>query len=299
MMKKAFTFLTLAGLCLCFAPGLFAQDSRKETEKESPWKFSGILGANASQTAMVNWAAGGNNNFLCNAVANLVLDYKQATFSWQTKLDTDFGKMYQENQVYNWRKSSDKLNLMSTAGWNIAPQWQAAFQASFKSQFTEGYEYTGEEKKYISNLLAPAYIDLSVGFNFKPGNKYNLFLSPAAGRITVVKEQELRSRYGVAEDKNALVTLGLGFTAGCNLDLAKDVKLISDLSLYTPYNSDFGNVDVDWTLNISYKFLKVFNISLQTALKYYDKVLIADAQGHKAPRVQFKEVVGLGLGYNF
>jgi hypothetical protein len=77
---------------------------------------------------------------------------------------------------------------------------------------------------------------------------------------------------------------------------------MSSLVLFTPYTNKkqpFGNFDVDWDFSISYQFLKVLNVSLMTSLKYYDQVMITDKKGNVGPRVQFKEVLGLGIGYSF
>jgi hypothetical protein len=93
----------------------------------------------------------------------------------------------------------------------------------------------------------------------------------------------------------------------------KNLKIISTITLFTPYTArihdkengqKFGNFVVDWDVAITYNVLKVFSVSLMTSLKYYDKVMIdgpAWRKYHEGPRarVQFKEVVGLGIGYSF
>jgi len=68
---------------------------------------------------------------------------------------------------------------------------------------------------------------------------------------------------------------------------------------YRDNNQRFGNFDVDWTVSVSYQFLKCLNVTLSTDLKYYNGVMIADKDGNKAERVQFKAVLGLGVGYAF
>ena len=68
---------------------------------------------------------------------------------------------------------------------------------------------------------------------------------------------------------------------------------------YSNLNRQFGYFDVDWDTNLSYRFAKVLNVTLSTSLKYYPGVLIADNDGVKKERVQFKAVVGIGLGYSF
>ena len=118
--------------------------------------------------------------------------------------------------------------------------------------------------------------------------------------------------------KNAKAELGLSFKGGINYTY-KDLKIITTLGLFTPYawdktemfdaenkfigyrdnNRRFGNFDVDWDAAISYQFLKCLNVTLSTSLKYYNGVKIADKDGVLAERVQFKGILGLGVGYSF
>ena len=56
---------------------------------------------------------------------------------------------------------------------------------------------------------------------------------------------------------------------------------------------------MDWDVALSYQFLKCLQVTLQTSLKYYPGTLIANAEGVEAERVQFKGVIGLGVGYSF
>lgn len=118
--------------------------------------------------------------------------------------------------------------------------------------------------------------------------------------------------------KNAKAELGLSFKGGINYTY-KDLKIITTLGLFTPYawdktemfdaenkfigyrdnNRRFGNFDVDWDAAISYQFLKCLNVTLSTSLKYYNGVKIADKEGHATERVQFKGILGLGVGYSF
>ena len=112
--------------------------------------------------------------------------------------------------------------------------------------------------------------------------------------------------------------LGLTFKGSINYTY-KDLKIITSLGLFTPYTWDktkmldangdfigyrdnnrrFGNFDVDWDAAISYQFLKCLNVTLSTSLKYYNGVKIANKDGIAAERVQFKGILGLGVGYSF
>ncbi len=84
--------------------------------------------------------------------------------------------------------------------------------------------------------------------------------------------------------------------------LASYVENSTDADTYFEYanmNRHFGKFDIDWDVAISYQFLKVLNVSLQTNLKYYPGTLIADKSGDVKERVQLMSVIGLGIGYSF
>lgn len=118
--------------------------------------------------------------------------------------------------------------------------------------------------------------------------------------------------------KNFKAELGLTLKGAINYTY-KDLKIITSIGLFTPYawdktemfdaeknfigyrdnNRRFGNFDVDWDAAISYQFLKCLNVTLSTSLKYYNGVKIADKEGVMAERVQFKSILGLGVGYSF
>ena len=118
--------------------------------------------------------------------------------------------------------------------------------------------------------------------------------------------------------QNSKAELGLTFKGSINYTY-KDLKVITTVGLFTPYawdktevydaeqhfigyrdnNRRFGNFDVDWDVAVSYQFLKCLNVTLSTSLKYYNGVKIADKDGNLAERVQFKSVLGVGVGYSF
>jgi hypothetical protein len=83
--------------------------------------------------------------------------------------------------------------------------------------------------------------------------------------------------------------------------LARDgYNLESTYLGYRDNNQRFGNFDVDWTVAISYQFLKCLNVTLSTDLKYYNGVKIPNKDGENpTERVQFKSVLGIGVGYSF
>lgn len=306
MMKKWMGILIIMSLIF----PLFAQTNADTTksEKNKYWKFTGLVSLNFSETMQWNWAAGGNNNGNGVLAANVKLAYKKDKIAWETTFDSDYGWMWAPSTNFKWRKSHDKIVFSSKFGWEFHKSWYLTVMANFKSHYSKGYEYTldankVEQETYAYNWLSPSYSDLSIGVDWKPNEIFTVYLSPVAGRITTAADSLLRKKYGVELDKSIKTELGATFKAGVNFARIKNFKVISVLTLFTPYNKHFGKIDVDWDLAVSYQFLKVLNVTLGTSLKYYDAVSIMwtdkDEVVHNSPRVQFREIIGLGIGYSF
>ena len=213
----------------------------------------------------------------------------------------------------------------------------AGFQSQFA--YGRAYDGTEADDPIISKFLSPSYTDISVGIDWKPNTIFSLYLSPVAGKITTAYvgdavekanpglREQMQEKYGTwayvkdSDEKkytNCKAELGLNFKGSINYTY-KDLKIITSLGLFTPYawdktevldaegkfvgyrdnNRRFGNFDVDWDAAISYQFLKCLNVTLSTSLKYYNGVKIADKEGIAAERVQFKGILGLGVGYSF
>ena len=213
----------------------------------------------------------------------------------------------------------------------------AGFKSQFA--FGKAYDGTDADDPIISKFLSPSYTDISVGIDWKPNSIFSLYLSPVAGQITTAYvgdavekahpglREQMQDKYGTWAykkgsneiiRKNFKAELGLSFKGNINYTY-KDLKVITSVGLFTPYawdktevfddqnqligyrdnNRRFGNFDVDWDAAISYQFLKCLNVTLSTSLKYYNGVKIADKEGVLAERVQFKSILGLGVGYSF
>ena len=263
------------------------------------WKINGAVGLNSSLTTLTNWAAGGTNSAAFIGYGNVRFIYQKDKFAWETFFDTEFGYTYLAKTKYAWRKSNDKLNLSSKAGYDIGNHFYATLMGSFRSQYTAGYDYPDDQtENYISNILSPSYTDISLGIDWKPNDIFSVYFSPAAGRITTALDTALRVKYGVDPNKSFKAEFGAMLKGGVNYQY-KDFKVVSALTLFTPYSKNFGNVDVDWDLAVSYQLLKVLNVSLGTSLKYYDAVKFDNGDGRNVQHIQFKTLLGVGIGYTF
>ena len=287
-MKKAF-FLLAALLPLT----LVAQ------EEEEGWSHNGLAGFNLSQTAFTNWSAGGENTVADNIYFNGSLNYKKDKLSWTNDLSANYGQNFTQNT--GWRKSIDNLNFASKLGHQINETVYYAALLDFKSQLADGYKYTDDDKTLVSKFLTPSYLNLSVGIDYKPNSHIAAYYSPVAGKLTMVTDTLLSEAYGIDAGKYVKPQLGSIFKVNVDYTFFEDkVTLKSVLDLFTAYDDSFGKIDVNWDVLIGYNLTKLLTLTFQSTLKYDDDIKTVDSEGNiRGAKVQFKEMVGLGISYKF
>jgi len=253
------------------------------------WNYSGITSLTFGQTSLHNWIAGGDNTVSGDFIFNVSLNYLNDNFFWDNNLSTEYGLVYSSST--DWMKSSDKLNITSIAGRKISKTWSVSALLNFYTQFVKGYNYPDKDH-YISNFMAPGYLDAALGFSYKPNANYSLFISPISERVIFVLNDSLSniSAFGVEAGKKVKLETGVYLLTSLNQSLSNNLNLISTLDLFTPYTKDFGNIDINWNVFLNYKINKLFSASLNTTIRYYDREI---------KKIQFKEILGLGLTYKF
>ena len=301
-MKKLFIAFSLLALTV---GQVAAQTDAAPTETPS-WKISGVSGLNLSQTSLTNWAAGGENSVAWNLYLNASANYKKDSWSWDNALITDFGKTFTTSN--KWLKSIDKLNFSTKIGRSLSKHWSVSALGDFLTQFARGYaaennpNIAGNKDKYISTILAPGYLTLAVGADYKPNDDFSLLLSPVTGKMTFVLDSRLSDAgaFGDKPGKKTLAEIGALAVANYKRKLAENINLVTKLTLFTPYNESFGNIDINWDMMIAFKINKFLTTTLTTNLVYDDDIKTVDLQGNKrGAKVQFREVLGLGLAYSF
>lgn len=289
-MKKLFALGALLGL------SIFA--SAQEVEAKSNWTVKGVGGINLSQTSLTNWAAGGDNSVAWHLYLNGSANYKKDRWSWDNSLITDFGNTYTSTD--KWQKSLDKLNITTKLGYAIAPKWNLSFLGDFLTQFSTGYSSAADKRNgvpYISNFMAPGYLTLALGADYKPNDNFSLLLSPVTGKLTFVTDSRLSNAgaYGVQPGKKLFAELGASLVANYNQKITENINLISKLTLFSAYNHDFGNIDVNWDVMLAFKVNKFISATFSTNLVYDDDIKTPSG----GPKVQLRQTLGIGLSYNF
>jgi hypothetical protein len=168
---------------------------------------------------------------------------------------------------------------------------------NFRSQFAAGYEY-GEDangndiKTLTSRFMAPAYILLSVGADFKPAPYFSLFLSPLTERWIIVSDDVLSAQgaYGVEPGKKSRNELGAFLSAQFSKDIMTNVTYNSRFDAFSNYKDKPGNIDIYWTNVLAMKVNKYLSANIAVDLLYDDNAIA---------RVQLRQLLGIGFSAKF
>lgn len=275
-----------------------SEDSSKV--KETPWSIKGNTGINFSQASFVNWVAGGDNSFTGTAYFNVRASYIQGRSAWNTDLSLEYGGLWLiDNNEY--RKNSDKIDFATKYGYAMNKTLFASGLFDFKTQFSEGYDYKTSPATITSRFVAPAYSKLSIGLDYKPTKVFSLFMSPITGKMTFVSDNSLAIKYGMVDENNVIlnpfwfkIEPGAFLKADVNWDIASNINLNTKADFFTAYDNSFGDIDINWDLVVSMKVNQFIRTSISTSLKYDKDILIEGT-----PKVQFREIIALGIGYSF
>lgn len=282
---------------LLFGLHLMAQDT---TSAPKNWKTKLETNLGFSQTALSNWAAGGENTLAANGLFNYFADYSKGKFTWNNYFGAAYGIIKQESFA-DWRKADDKLAFTSKAGIYAWKNWDYTALVDFKTQFAEGFKYPNDSV-YISKLFAPAYLQASIGLNYKPADYFSLFLSPIGTRFTFVNDQRLsdEGQFGVTPGDKMLFQAGASLNAMFKKDLFKNINLMSKLDLFSNYLKNPQNIIVNWENLLQLKVNKYISTSIGAHLIYDDNIVSKDKEGNPiGPQIQLKEGFTVGFAYTF
>ena len=222
------------------------------------------------------------------------------------------------------RKTDDAFSILSNYGYktDINSNWYSSARFNFNTQFTNGYAYPNTDLA-ISKPFAPAYIFLGIGSEYvRKDLNLNLYLSPLTQKTTMVFDQRLADQGAFGVDKaiyeydidgNIIGVIkngkkyrnevGILITNQWKRKVFENINLEHRISLYSDYLNNFGNVDVDWQLQLEMTVNQYVKANLGTHIIYDDDIKskeeVDGVQVTRGPKVQLKQILGVGLTYTF
>ena len=264
------------------------------------WKTGGLFNGTFGQTSLQNWAAGGDQfSFNANGLVNLFAFYKKGIHSWDNSIDLELG--YINSTSLGTRKTNDRIDVVSKYGCQLFDHMFLTGLFNFRSQFTAGYTYPNDTTRIkTSNFMAPAYVIVALGMDWKPSPTFSLFLSPITTRWVIVKDDTLSAKgaYGVDSGKTVRNEIGAYLSATCNREIIKNLTYKAKLDLFSNYKHNPENIDVFMSNLISMNVYKGFSFSLGADF-IYDDDQKSFGPDKNAPRLQVRQFIGIGYQRKF
>lgn len=279
--------------------------------------FNGTLGLNLSQTALENWAGGGESSVAFTALSQLGKTIEKGPRSASWGVDAALGLLRQQG---GWRKTDDRIV--------VTGQWNAAMRSSLnggrlsllmdaRTQFLPGYAVVDglpDRSQRISDFLSPGYLVAAAGFAPKKGERHQFFLAPFTGKLTVLLDDTLSAAgaFGVPAGQTSRLELGGYLRWNLKWPLMENVTWTHQVDLFSNYLDSPGNIDINWTGLLELKVNESLRTTISTHLIYDDDVVLekeparteTNDQGvvvaipaRLGPGTQFKEVLSVGFSY--
>lgn len=262
------------------------QDSTKA------WSIVGQNTLMLNQSAFSNWVAGGANNIGWQAGVNYNLTYEKGKDLWENIIILGYG-MNNTQGVGN-RKTQDVINLSTNYGRRLAEtNWYVSGGAGLISQFAPGYsDGNNPDAAKISNFMSPGYLNLGVGFTYKPSDNFTMTLRPANARFTFVLDKDLQyaGNYGLKNDGDAMLfQFGFLGTAQYKLKLMENISLQNNASVFSNYLDHPERLVLSYSGILNLKVNKYISTNVTLDLLY---------DHNQIKKTQLKQTLGIGFAYN-
>ncbi|MBK9729501.1 MAG: DUF3078 domain-containing protein [Saprospiraceae bacterium] len=290
------------------------------------WTCNAGIGLDLGQLLNINpYVGSGSNRLGIGGALNYKANYKKELLTWNN--DILFNLSTQRigsgtitngsSEKVPFEKALDLLNLNSNIAYKVNAEsaWAYSFDFGFRSQLLNSYIDSASNKIYLkelkvgnynttlaSKLFSPALITLAPGMKYTKGTKFYAFLSPVAGQILIIADQNIANLgiHGTALKEGSTIefettkfSFGALAKAGYTSVYYKKLNANTELSLYSDYLDKPQNIDVVWTNNFGVEVFKGFNIGLKVDL-YYDDNKLNSISDSKA----IGGVLGLGKRVN-
>ncbi|OZV67949.1 DUF3078 domain-containing protein [Winogradskyella aurantia] len=289
---------------------------KPDDTKNYGWKTLDEVGLYLNQVSFTNWNSGGANSISAIFNGRGEANYKTKKLFWNSALLLSYGINKQDGEPL--RKTEDAISLISNFGYEFRKNsnWFYSARFSFNTQFANGFNNPDEPP--ISRFMAPGYLFLGAGVEYgRQIEKFSLYASPITFKTTFVLDEDLSNsgafgvRPAIFDMEGNLVRqgdrvrteFGILLTNQYQGQLMDNIKFNSLLRLYSDYLNSFGNIDIEWEVNIDFKVNKYISAMLGSHLRYDNDIkteVVRDEITNvdrvvTGPKVQWKQLLGIGV----
>jgi hypothetical protein len=264
------------------------------------WILDGMGSVTLNQVSRLNWNIGGTNSVGLGGLINFNPTYSKRKHLWKSTINLIYGfQLIGKGNSAVYQKTDDNIIISTLYGFRIRKYWNIGTLFTFRSQFSPGYDYPNDTV-LLSTFMSPGYLLGGIGFDYIPCSWFSLYLSPFTVKYTFVLNDTLSKQGLLGLDPGKKVAQEFGFFIRATLkkDIFKNVNISTTLDLNTDNYTNFGVIDVNWDFLLTGTINSWLSVSLIMQLIYDDDVTIKSEAGHPlGPRIQFDEILGLGLSY--
>jgi len=278
--------LIIALLCI-ISLSVFGQD-KEEGKKEYGWTKEIVGNINFSQASFDNWAKGGENSMAWQLILNLKFINDQDRYNLTNAARLYYG-MTKLGGAES-RKSFDEIKLESNFSYKIWTPVNPYIAFSGETQFTTGYQYSGDTRAAVSQFMDPGYFIESIGLQFMTDDVFKTRLGFAL-KETVTRDYPMPyaddpETPGIEKIKTEA---GLESVSDFSKKLSDTILLTSKLEMFSNLQV-FDEIDVRWDNIFTAKISKYVNVSLNFKI-FYDRDI--------SKKRQFNQTLAVGLTYMF
>ncbi|MCF0199620.1 MAG: DUF3078 domain-containing protein [Bacteroidaceae bacterium] len=268
------------------------------------WKVKGNGSMQFTQSYFSpNWYQGGDPNYAALAMLTLDANYdNKQKLQWDNKLEGQLGFQTSDDELHKFKPTSNLLRATTKLGYKAAKNWYYSAQVQAYTQLVRQYKKNSEE--FVSDFLSPLNMNVAVGMDYKfnsKKNKFNgsLFLAPIAYNMRYIRNEELRKAdSNIKEGKYAYHNFGPSILLRYHWDIVKNVSWDSRLFFFTSLHY----VNVEWENTINFTINKYLSSKVFIYPRFDDsnkRYAYDDNERRKHGYLMFKELLSLGLSYNF
>jgi hypothetical protein len=288
LLLKTFTIL----------PAMEAIDSTTVPEAKF-WTLDGSYIFNFTQSSFTNWVPGGENQIGFSTILKPKLVFDNGKWSWVFSMDMRYG--LQKNAETKARKSDDVLQAESKFGRQIGKKWKFSGLYTYSTQFSPSYDLS-QGKRLLSTILAPAYANLSLGFDYNPVKTLSIYMTPLSLRTTYVLNDSLANvgEFGVTPGDKVLRRVGPAVLLTYKDEVLKNIIMDTRLGVFQDtFRGNHAPV-VNWDMILTLKVNKLISTTLTCSLFFDEdsKIEEKDDDGNisgKVAKIQFKQTLGVGF----
>lgn len=275
-----------------------------------------------NQITFMNWVKGGENSVSATGLLNLFANLNKEKFIWENAVDLKFG--LQNNEESGLRTNQDAMDLITKFGYKALAQFYYSGLVNFKSQFANGFNFPNDSV-VVSKFFSPAYLILSLGVDFKPNENLSLYLSPMTGKFIFIGDKKIANAGTYTSEPALFDSTGKIIKDGGELKsdfgaylrinykatLLENITLVSKFDIFNNFTDksikNRRNFDIDCETSIVMKVNELISANFLLHLIYdndtnipiFEKVNGQKKQIGLGPRLQLKEVLGIGISYYF